>query len=600
VTVARATGWLGRPLRESDYENLLRQSGIRREWVDQAGILRVDDAQGRQAVGYKGNGDCAGLLIPHFLPGESQPRQYALRRDNPDIEYNADGKPKEKSKYLLPPGTPNILYFCPGTTPEQLADKSLPVLIVEGVKKALACHQTAWDSANETEENLPFVTVAVAGVWNFRGTTGKRLGRTGGHQNEHGLIPDFGRLQLKGRKVIIGYDQNVEFRTDIQFARMTLTKHLRGAKVHWLHWPANVPSSVNGLDDLLGLQGRGRVLDLITSAKPYLEAVVGVRVWSLSELFAARFDPPVPIAEDLLNEGETIAIVGRPKQGKSRLVQQFAVDVSRSRPFLGHKITVPRNVLILDLENRKYSARIRFQKIAGSEPIDNVHVYIPDTLIGNSITMANANGIRQLKQLIEEIQPDVLIIDNWRLFLAGEENKAEPVVRCLAELSGLRSSIPKLAIIIVAHLRKQQTKDYPTKLRLDPSAWVENVSGAYAFVCHTDACFGLEREKDRDTEEELIVFAGVHRSAQPRTLLLQESAETLRFDVEDATAALLIFTPVERTLWDAVKDLDEFRFETVIKTAGTTNRKAVASMLRKAKNNQLVHQADAVYRPKKC
>jgi hypothetical protein len=104
MSAARSTSGLGGPLRDSDYEKLLKESGIRREWIDRAQFLRVDDTQGRAAIGRRGGGDCSGLLIPYFLPGETLAREYVLRRDTPDIEYTADGRPKQKGKYLFPPG----------------------------------------------------------------------------------------------------------------------------------------------------------------------------------------------------------------------------------------------------------------------------------------------------------------------------------------------------------------------------------------------------------------------------------------------------------------------------------------------------------------
>lgn len=133
---------IGGPLRESDYQKFLLQSGIRREWIDRAGFTRVDDAEGREAAGQR-SGNCAGILIPYFLPGEDQPREYCLRRDAPDIEYDTEGKPKERRKYLFPPGRGNKLYFPPGTSSQDVSDKILPLVITEGAKKTLALHQMA-------------------------------------------------------------------------------------------------------------------------------------------------------------------------------------------------------------------------------------------------------------------------------------------------------------------------------------------------------------------------------------------------------------------------------------------------------------------------
>jgi hypothetical protein len=596
---APAVQLLGVPLRQSDYQKLLSESGIRPEWIDRAAFRRVDNAGGREALGQNGSGDYSGLLIPYFRPSETRPREYALRRDYPDIEYDSEGKLKQACKYLFPPGRSNILYFCPGTTIEQLADTAVPILLVEGVKKALACHQVVWDAAGDAAENPGFLTIALNGVWGWRGRIGKQEGADGKSRDLKGPIPDIERIVWQRRKVVIAFDTNVNTNEKVQIARSALTNELkkRGAVVHWLRWPADTPQTVNGLDDLLALQGPDCVLNLIRSAKPYRDSVPGVRIWTYTELLATRFPLPVPIAEDLLAEGETIAVVGKPKQGKSRLVQQLGIALSRGCVFLGHEVKRKRRVLILDLENRPSTAQSRFRKMGGTAPNDDLHIYAPESLMGNSLTLANAQGAKQLEQVVEDVRPEVLIIDNWRLFLGGDENKAEVIVNGLRVLSALRRIVPTLGIVIVHHIRKQQQGENQPRLRTDPSAWVEAASGHYAFVAHVDACFGLERENHHG--DDLIVFAGVARNAAPRTLLLDEDEDTLTFRLANgADAPEQLFTPAELALWSTVRDWpDTFLFKDVVEKTGTRNRKAVASMLRKARGMNLISKtADHIYR----
>src|SRR5262249_29911723 len=153
-----------------------------REIADQALLRRLDSEEGRAIVGQKGSRDCAGLLIPYYWPGERGPCNYRLRRDNPDWTIGKDGKPKADRKYLGAPGSANRLYIPPGITPEQLADARIPIAIVEGEKKALAL----WRLAHYESEQPRFIPVAIAGVWNWRGTVGK----TGGPSGE--------RLDVKG------------------------------------------------------------------------------------------------------------------------------------------------------------------------------------------------------------------------------------------------------------------------------------------------------------------------------------------------------------------------------------------------------------------
>lgn len=311
-----------------------------------------------------------------------------------------------------------------------------------------------------------------------------------------------------------------------------------------------------------------------------------VQLYTLDSLRAANLPKPQPIVEGLLNEGETILLVGRPKVGKSRLTQQLALALSRAQAYLGHyPITTARRVLVIDLENRPAGAKARFDAMSAPEESDNhIYVYAPETLAQGGVD-TTPQGIQRLNELIARANPDVLIIDTWRLLVGGNENDASVVVAALKALSDVRRQRPRLAIILVHHLRKEQF-DRSVKLREDPFAWVENVSGHHALVSHVDACYGLERELDSNGEE-LIVFGGVARNAVPSTLLLEEDEGSLRFSIRSGEdAARAVMTAKEREIWDRAKELGSFTFTALVKAANTTNRKAVSSTLRKAESHQ--------------
>jgi hypothetical protein len=339
--------------------------------------------------------------------------------------------------------------------------------------------------------------------------------------------------------------------------------------------------------------GAAEINALIQNAKPYVlreEAAEHPKVWTLSELRAADIREAEPIVEDFLREGETIALVGKPKIGKSRLAHQFALNLSRGEDFLGHRVKRSYKVLVLDFENRSAGVKARFAKMSSPHPGDgNLHIYSPETLASIKVSLATKEGIAELERIVTSISPDILLVDTWRLLLGGDENKAEVVVKGLTALSRLRERLPKLATILIHHLRKQQG-DHPAKLRLDPYAWTETASGHYSFIGHVDACFGLEREHDSNGDE-LIVFGGVARNSDPYMLLLEDDPDTLRFDVASGEAAAKkLFTDAEKKIWEAVRGVDRFTFSEAQSRARTKNKKAVSATLRKAKGLGLVEQ----------
>ena len=251
----------GAALSESDY-GTLKASWITHEIADQAMLRRVETTEGREVVGQKGSRDCAGILIPYYWPGEPGPFNYRLRRDNPEWVGGEDGKPKPKNKYLGAPNSGNRLYIPPGVTLEHLKDATIPIVIVEGEKKALAL----WRLANHETNTPRFIPIGIAGVWNWRGKVGKTNGPTGQRIDVNGPIADLSRIEWKGRKVFIIFDVNVHTNDSVKWARKGIARELatRRGEVEFVNLPEDC--GVNGVDDLLATWGPTRVLELFDNS----------------------------------------------------------------------------------------------------------------------------------------------------------------------------------------------------------------------------------------------------------------------------------------------------------------------------------------------
>jgi putative DNA primase/helicase len=254
----------GSALRASDLDQLAL-SGINAAATERALLRRVDSATGAAVVGRNGAGDFGGITFPYMWPGTNDVREYRLRRDTPEMEWS-HGVLKPRGKYLSPPGRSNMLYFVPGTEKLWLADSALPILIVEGEKKAIAAAELAWLKSGDAADRPRWLTMALPGVWNFRGKTGRTEGPHGGWSDIKGTISDFNSIEWQGRQATILFDSNVNTNEDVGRARNALAKELRnrGAHVFFVDIPPD--AEVNGVDDLIGAWGSDRVLDLITTA----------------------------------------------------------------------------------------------------------------------------------------------------------------------------------------------------------------------------------------------------------------------------------------------------------------------------------------------
>src|SRR5262249_31791814 len=253
----------GAPLSPADLQNLT-SSYITPELAEQALLRRVDSAEGARVVGRKDKlSNYAGVLFPYVWPGERVPREYRLRRDQPDLEYSADGSTKQRHKYVSPPGRGNLLYFTPGTDPALLADTSVPIAITEGEKKTLALHRLSFDGTDKPR----FLPVGLSGVYNWRGKRGKAPAANGGTIDVKGPIPDLDRITSAQRKVYITLDGNAKENEGVSAARRGLTKELqkRGAVVYVVDIPQM--EGVNGIDDLLAKSGAEAGLELLRQAR---------------------------------------------------------------------------------------------------------------------------------------------------------------------------------------------------------------------------------------------------------------------------------------------------------------------------------------------
>ncbi|HNC46802.1 MAG TPA: DUF3854 domain-containing protein, partial [Acidobacteriota bacterium] len=243
----------------------LEQSYIPSSLAAQARIFRVDTFAGARAVGRKPEFGVsyAGLSFPYIDPGQTQPYEYRVRRDNPDFEVKPDGTRKEKAKYLSPPGSSNLIYYVPGTPALYLQDTSISIIITEGEKKTLALHRFFSDTRQRV------LAMGFPGVWNWRGTIGKTTDEEGRTVKVKGPIPRLDKINWQGRIVQIVFDSNTDTNADVFAARDALAVELtkRGAIVYFVDLPQM--DGVNGVDDLLAAKGAGFVRDVFDHARPF-------------------------------------------------------------------------------------------------------------------------------------------------------------------------------------------------------------------------------------------------------------------------------------------------------------------------------------------
>src|SRR5215208_658561 len=169
-------------LAEHHEKMLIVESSIARDVAEARGYRTIEKKVELKTLGFADR-QCnpPGLLIPIYSP-TGYIVTYQFRPDQPRIAK--DGKPV---KYETPSGTRMVLDVHPFAR-ERLGNPAVPLFITEGIKKGdalVSCDRC---------------TVALLGVWNWRGRNG-----------DGGLtaLAEWECFALNGREVYIGFDSEI-------------------------------------------------------------------------------------------------------------------------------------------------------------------------------------------------------------------------------------------------------------------------------------------------------------------------------------------------------------------------------------------------------
>lgn len=208
-----------------DHRIDLKNSGLSDATIAAAGIAAVPPNDIAKVIGYN---------IPDVLSAYTIPFGNGFNRIK--VFYAPGAKPapgKKLRKYHQKAGTGNKLYFSPTLIPTALADIEKTIYLVEGEKKSLKAVQDG------------ILAVGFTGVWNWK--------RKGTDE----LIPDFSKISLDGRDVVIVPDSDwkTKGKNLIQaIERFARALQLAGANVSILNLPVEGDEKV-GLDDYLVKHG---------------------------------------------------------------------------------------------------------------------------------------------------------------------------------------------------------------------------------------------------------------------------------------------------------------------------------------------------------
>jgi len=148
-----------------------------------------------------------------------------------------------------------------------------------------------------------------------------------------------------------------------------------------------------------------------------------------------------------------VMIVGPPKVGKSRLALQIAMAIGRGESFLGRK-AMKGKVLYLEFDTpgEVWQDAVREMQECGVDLSGEVYFNDPSTWAGqrNIFDLADRT---ELVNLIEQVNPDVVIVDALRKLFMGDENDSNLKMKVWQHLNNMTVGQGR-SLIVVHHAHK--------------------------------------------------------------------------------------------------------------------------------------------------
>jgi RecA-family ATPase len=247
--------------------------------------------------------------------------------------------------------------------------------------------------------------------------------------------------------------------------------------------------------------------------------------------------------DSILCRGDRLVLAGEQKSGKSVLLAQMIRGLCLGTDFLGFPIPRPRRVLYIQAELREGRLKKRYLPwhiMAQSQdvqiPRGMFHVWStngPMYLTGYRQRMREADvgyhGLEMLYPEIEELQPDVVVLDPLASFHDSNENSNSEMKEFMDEIDKLKHHVnPErggIAVVIAHHFRKAGFEEKRANMPL-----IDRLRGSSALAGWADSllCLGLRDEPDH----KYIEFVLRDTDTQPQRELTY-NYQTKSFDWHD-------------------------------------------------------------------
>jgi hypothetical protein len=179
--------------------------------------------------------------------------------------------------------------------------------------------------------------------------------------------------------------------------------------------------------------------------------------WRSLQEYEADFDW---VVENMWAENTMNILFGQSGIGKTQVSMRFAMSMALGREeFLGFKIPKKRKVTMLSLEMGIHGVKYfqtQMAKGLTEEEANELEENFQIIPVGNPIDLSTPYGQDSIRYLLDQTQPDVLMVDSMGSAVPGELAKEDPLARMLAFNDRINGS--GVATWFISHPRKQSAE----------------------------------------------------------------------------------------------------------------------------------------------
>ena len=271
-----------------------------------------------------------------------------------------------------------------------------------------------------------------------------------------------------------------------------------------------------------------------------------------------------------------------PKVGKSYLAMQLAINRAYAEPWIGFP-TAPGRTLYVNCEIVSPMFQERFNTLLeeyGNPPKDTV--FLAD-LRGQNAYLNTEEGRGTVEGLIQQCQPDLVILDPLSKMMHGNESNPEVMQDFLQVLAEWQAKY-KVAILLIHHFRKK-----PRDLKNQAAdASMDEFSGSSLLTRDTDSIIVLD---GRPGTDKITMRFDLRHDQDPKPFLIKRGDDLWWRRVE-GVAIPKLFRPALELLLE--KDLTRAEWLEAIQNEEARSLKTAERRVREALERGYVTEKDGL------